>query len=137
TPIAPTSPWLNKSGLNPYADFVMQTDAALGELLTALDHQGLTENTLLIVTSDNGCSPQAKFDELVPKGHNPSYVFRGHKADIYEGGHRIPFVARWPGRVKPGSRSDQLLCLTDFMATCAQILGVELPPTAGEDSVGF
>lgn len=137
TPILPTGPWQDKSGLNPYADFVMQTDDAIGQVLTALDQHGLRDNTLVLVTSDNGCSPQAKFEELVPKGHNPSYVFRGHKADIYEGGHRIPFLARWPGQVKAGTRSDQLLCLTDFMATCSQILGVDLPATAGEDSTGF
>jgi arylsulfatase A-like enzyme len=137
TPIAPTSPWQGKSGLNHYADFVMQTDDALGQLLAALDKHGLAENTLLIVTSDNGCSPQAKFEELVPKGHNPSYVFRGHKADIYEGGHRIPFLARWPARVKAGGKSDQTLCLTDLMATCAEIVGATLPDAAGEDSVSI
>src|SRR6185436_18770234 len=93
--------------------------------------------TLVIVTSDNGCSPQAKFNELLPRGHNPSYVFRGNKADIYEGGHRIPFLVRWPGHVKPGVTSDQTICLTDFMATCAEILGVKLPDNAGEDSVSL
>ncbi len=137
TPIAPTSPWQGKSGLNPYADFVMQTDEAIGQLLAALDRHGLAESTLVMVTSDNGCSPQAKFEELVPKGHNPSFVFRGHKADIFEGGHRIPFLARWPGHVKGGSKSDQTLCLTDLMATCAQIVDAKLPDTAAEDSVGF
>src|SRR5438093_12943593 len=123
------------SGLNPYADFVMQTDAALGQVLDALDRNGLIGSTLLIVTSDNGCSPQAKFEELVPRGHNPSYVFRGNKADIYEGGHRIPFLVRWPGHVPPGTRSDQTTCLTDLMATVAQIIDVPLTPDAGEDSV--
>ncbi len=137
TPIAPTDAWRGKSGLNPYADFVMQTDAALSQLLDALDKNGLTENTLVVVTSDNGCSPQAKFEELVPKGHNPSYHFRGNKADIYEGGHRIPFLVRWPGHVKAGATSDQTTCLTDFAATCAEILGVRLPDDAAEDSVSM
>jgi arylsulfatase A-like enzyme len=137
TPILPTKDWQGKSGLNPYADFVMQTDFALGQVLAAIDQQGLADNTLVIVTSDNGCSPQAKFEELVPKGHNPSYLFRGHKADIYEGGHRIPFLARWPGRVKPGTTSAQVLCLTDLMATCADIQGAKLPDNAAEDSVSF
>lgn len=137
TPIVPTPPWQGKSGLNPYADFVMQTDAALGEVLEALDRYGLADNTLVIVTSDNGCSPQARYEELLPRGHNPSYRFRGHKADIYEGGHRVPFLVRWPGKVAPGSRSDQLLCLTDLMATCAELVGATLPPDAGEDSVSF
>jgi arylsulfatase A len=137
TPIAPVDLWKGKSGLNPYADFVMQTDAAIGEVLAALDKQGLTESTLVIVTSDNGCSPQAKFDELIPRGHNPNYVFRGNKADIYEGGHRIPFLVRWPGRVKPATKSNQTICLTDFLATAADILDVELPASAAEDSVSI
>jgi arylsulfatase A len=135
TPIAPRPEWQGKSGLNPYADFVMQTDAALGQVLEALDKNGLTENTLVVVTSDNGCSPQAKFEELVPKGHNPSYIFRGTKADIYEGGHRIPFLVRWPGHVRAGTKSDQTVCLTDLTATCAELLGVVLPSDAAEDSV--
>ncbi|HEY2412752.1 MAG TPA: arylsulfatase [Pirellulaceae bacterium] len=137
TPIAPTETWHGKSGLNPYADFVMQTDAALGEVLAALDKNGLAENTLVIVTSDNGCSPQAKFEELVPKGHNPSYIFRGNKADIYEGGHRIPFLVRWPGHISAGTRSDQTTCLTDFTATVAEIIGDKLPSDAAEDSVSM
>jgi arylsulfatase A len=137
TPIAPTAAWQGKSGLNPYADFVMQTDAALGQVLDALEKHGLAENTLVIVTSDNGCSPQAKFEELVPKGHNPSFVFRGHKADIYEGGHRIPFLVRWPGHIQPAVTTDQTICLTDLLATCAEILGVKLPDQAGEDSVSM
>ncbi len=134
TPIAPTSPWQGRSKLNAYADFVMETDEAVGKLLAALDRHQLSENTLVILTSDNGCSPQADFSELVSKGHNPSYVFRGHKADIYEGGHRIPLLARWPARVKAGGKSEQLACLTDFMATCAEITGAKLPDNAAEDS---
>jgi arylsulfatase A-like enzyme len=137
TPIAPTAEWQGKSGLNFYADFVMQTDAGIGQVLDALDKHGLADNTLVIVTSDNGCSPQAKYDELLAKGHNPSHVFRGHKADIFEGGHRVPFVVRWPGVVQPGARSDELLCLTDLLATCAEIVGAKLPDSAGEDSVSF
>jgi arylsulfatase A-like enzyme len=137
TPIAPTASWQGKSGLNFYTDFVMQTDAAIGQVLDALEKNGLTDSTLLIVTSDNGCSPQAKFEELVPKGHNPSYVFRGNKADIYEGGHRIPFLVRWPGHVSAGSKSSQTTCLTDFIATCADILGTNLPDDAAEDSVSM
>jgi arylsulfatase A-like enzyme len=137
TPILPTPEWQGKSGLNPYADFVMQTDATLGAVLDALGKHGVADNTLVIFTSDNGCSPQAKYDELQAKGHDPSYVFRGHKADIFDGGHRVPYLVRWPGKIKPGSNSDQLICLTDLMATCADILGVKLPDNAGEDSVSL
>lgn len=137
TPIAPTEPWQGKSGLNPYADFVMQTDWAIGQVLEALEQHGLADNTLVIATSDNGCSPQARMEELKEKGHHPSGIYRGHKADIYEGGHRVPFVVRWPAKVKPGQRCDQTVCLTDLMATAAQIVGAKLPDDAGEDSVSL
>jgi arylsulfatase A-like enzyme len=137
TPVAPTKDWQGKSGLNYYADFVMQTDAGIGQVLQALEDQGLAQNTLVIMTSDNGCSPQADFPALLAKGHNPSQLLRGHKADIYEGGHRIPFIVRWPGRVKAGSKSEQTICLTDFMRTAADILQVKLPDNAAEDSVSI
>jgi len=96
---------------------------------------GLANDTIVIFTSDNGCSPTANFEELAHAGHKPSYVFRGHKADIYEGGHRIPLLIRWPARIQPGSRTDETVCLVDLLATCADLLGVELPDNAGEDSV--
>ncbi|HEY3323621.1 MAG TPA: arylsulfatase [Planctomycetota bacterium] len=137
TPILPTPEWQGKSGINAYADFVMQVDWSVGQVLAALDKAGIADNTLVIFTSDNGCSPMAKFDELLAKGHNPSYVFRGTKADIFDGGHRIPFLARWPGKIKAGSESDQLICLVDLMATCAEITGAKLPDNAGEDSVSI
>ncbi len=137
TPIAPTKEWRGKSGLNDYADFVMQTDAAVGELLAALDRLGLADNTFVIFTSDNGCSPQADFPALAALGHDPSAARRGHKADIFDGGHRIPLIVRWPGRVAAGGRSDSFVCLGDFMATCADLLGKKLPETAAEDRVSF
>lgn len=137
TPIAPTAEWLGKSGLNPYADFVMQTDACIGEVIDEIDRQGIGENTLVIVTSDNGCSPEAKFDELAAKGHDPSYRFRGLKADIFDGGHRVPFLVLWPGQVKAGSTSRQLVCLTDLFATIAEIVGAKVPEDAAEDSFSF
>lgn len=137
TPVVPTSAWQGKSGLSPYGDFVMQTDAAVGRVLEALDRHGLTDDTLVVVTSDNGCTPMAGFDDMVKLGHHPSGPFRGHKADIFEGGHRIPFVVRWPGKVAPGSVSDQTICLTDLMATTAAIVGETLPAGAGVDSVNL
>ena len=133
----PAGPWRGRSGLNAYGDFVMQTDGSMGQLLAALDRAGLAANTLVIFTSDNGCSPAAGVAELERKGHFPSYHFRGYKADIFDGGHRIPFLARWPGRIAPGTASDQLICLCDLMATCAEIVGVKLPAAAGEDSVSL
>jgi arylsulfatase A len=137
TAIAPSKEWVGKTSLGPYADFVAQTDHAVGEVLAALDARGVTGETLVVFTSDNGCSPQADFADLARHGHNPSHVFRGHKADIFDGGHRVPFLVRWPGVVKPGARSDRLVCLTDVIRTCAVALGAAVPDAAGEDSVSF
>lgn len=137
TPIAPTKEWQGKSGLNPYADFVMQTDASVGEVLDTLEEAGLATNTIVFFASDNGCSPEARFGELAAKGHFPSARFRGAKADIFDGGHRIPFLVRWPGHVKMSSASDQLVCLNDLFATVAEILDSKLPDTAAEDSVSL
>jgi arylsulfatase A-like enzyme len=137
TPIVPTKPWQGRSGLNPYADFVMQTDDAVGQVLAALDRHGLATNTLVVFTSDNGCAPLADVEALRQAGHEPSGPWRGFKADLWEGGHRVPFIVRWPGRVKPGAVAADLVSLVDFMATCADILGVTLPPNAGEDSISF
>ena len=137
TPIVPTKEWQGKSGLGDYGDFVMQTDGGFGEILEALDRNGFSENTLVIFTSDNGCSKAANIKGLEKKGHFPSANLRGSKADLWEGGHRVPFVVRWPGMVKAGSESKQLICLTDLMATCAGILNVSVPEGSGEDSVSF
>ncbi len=138
TPIAPTEEWKGKSSLgHEYADFVMQTDAAVGEVLQALEEQGLTDDTLVIFTSDNGCAHYIGAAEMEAKGHFPSAQFRGYKGDIWDGGHRIPFIVRWPGKVKAGSRAAQLGCLTDLLATCAEIAGAELPSGAAEDSVSI
>lgn len=137
TPLEVAPEWRGKSGLNTYADFVMQTDDAVGQMLQALGAAGLAENTLVIFTSDNGCSPQAKYDELLAKGHNPSGPWRGHKADIFEGGHRVPFLARWPGKIEAAISNEQTICLTDLFATVAAILGAKLPENAAVDSVNF
>ena len=136
-PIVPTKEWVGKSGLGPYGDFVMQTDGSVGQVMEALDKAGIADHTLLIFTSDNGFSPQAGTKVLEDKGHFPSEFRRGYKADIWDGGHRIPFIARWPGRIKAGTRTDQITCLTDLMATSAEIVGAKLPDNAGEDSVSI
>ena len=134
TPILPLEEFKGKSKTNLYGDFMLQVDHTVGEILKALDRQGITEETLIIFTSDNGCSNQADFDDLATFGHDPSYHFRGHKADIFEGGHRVPFVVRWPGKVEPGSSSAQIICLTDLLATAAAIVGDTLASNAGVDS---
>jgi arylsulfatase A len=137
TPIVPTDDFRGRTGLGPYGDFVAQVDAVVGEVIQALDRNGLGDQTLVIVTSDNGCSPSADFAALARLGHHPSGLFRGSKADIFEGGHRIPFIARWSGRVKAGSTCDDTICLTDLMATVAAIVGDTLPGGVGEDSVSI
>jgi arylsulfatase A-like enzyme len=137
TPILPTEKFRGKSGIGPYGDFVIQCDDTVGQVMEALNRNGMSENTLFIVTSDNGCSPMADFDDLAQQDHYPSYHFRGYKADIYEGGHRIPFIARWPEKVASGKVCDDTICLTDLMATVASILGADLPENAGEDSVSI
>lgn len=137
TPIVPSADWRRRSGLNPYADFVMETDWAVGAVMGALERAGVSSNTLVFFTSDNGCSPEADFKELRYRGHEPSHTLRGAKADIFEGGHRVPLVVSWPGRVAAGTRTDQLVSLNDLMATCAEITGVKLPDHAGEDSVSL
>ncbi|MGX1928735.1 sulfatase family protein [Flagellimonas sp. 2504JD4-2] len=134
TPILPTEEWQDKSGLNPYGDFMMMVDDYMGKLNTAVKNAGIEENTIIIFTSDNGCSPAAKIEELTEKGHYPSYLFRGHKADIFEGGHRVPYIVKWPERVKSGSTTPQTICTTDFAATCAAIAGYELKDNEAEDS---
>jgi len=115
----------------------MQTDATLGAVLDALDQAGLREDTLVVMTSDNGCSNQVDLPELSRFGHNPNHVFRGHKADIFDGGHHIPFLARWPGQVAPNSTYKELTCLNDWFATVADILGKPLPENTAEDSVSL
>lgn len=135
-PIVPSKEWQGKSGLEPYADFVMETDWAVGEVLTALDKAGIGNNTLVILTSDNGPTGSAS-RRLEKKDHDTNAGLRGVKTDIFDGGHRIPFIVRWPDRVKAGASSDQTICLTDLLATCANIVGAKLPDNAGEDSVSM
>ena len=117
-----------------YGDFVMQVDDVVGQIREVLKVNGISENTLLIFTSDNGCSPKANFDELAKVKHDPSYKFKGHKADIYEGGHHVPFIVEWPKKVQKNTKSNQTICTTDFFATCAEIVGYKIKDTEAEDS---
>ncbi len=137
TPIVPSQEWRGKSGLGDYADFVMETDWAIGEVLGEIDKAGIANNTLVIATSDNGCSPAAGTGKLEAQGHFASAQYRGYKADIWDGGHRVPFLARWPDRVQAGSQCTQLICHTDLIATCADILGATVSDNTGEDSVSI
>lgn len=137
TPIVPNKQWIGKSGIGNYGDFLMETDWVVGQVLEALDRNGIAENTLVIFSTDNGCSPRAEIPELHTKGHYPNGKLRGHKADIYEGGHRVPTIAVWPKVIKPSTETARLTTLADFYATCADIAGAEVAPTGGVDSVSF
>ena len=135
TPIFPTEKFKGKSGTNEYGDFCLLVDDTVGRVMKSLEKNGIIEDTIVIFTADNGCSPMADFEELATYDHNPSYIYRGMKSDIFEGGHRIPYVVRWPERIKAGSVSNQTLCLSDFTATMAEIISYDTPDNAAEDSV--
>lgn len=132
TPWLPTSDFKDASGAGYYGDFAAQVDWTVGEVLAALDRLEIAENTLIVFTSDNGAhwypADIERFD------HRANLHLRGQKADIWEGGHRVPFVIRWPGYVPAGSTSDETTTHTDFLATLAELVGISLPDAAGEDS---
>ena len=146
-PVWPAQRFEGTTELGPYGDFIVQVDAAVGDVMSALDQAGVDDNTLLIVTSDNG-SFMSRLDGLDDRdhtddstiqayragNHTANHVYRGTKADIWEGGHRVPFFARWPGQIEPGSTREEVISLTDVFATVAEIVGKELPNNAAEDS---
>ena len=135
TPWLPTDGFRGKTDVGYYGDFVTQVDAVLEQVMVALNEAGLAENTLLIMTSDNGS--HWPVGDIAKWRHDANGGFRGQKADIHEGGHRVPFIVRWPGKITPGSSCDHVTCLTDLLATCAAIVGESLPENAGEDSFSF
>jgi arylsulfatase A-like enzyme len=130
---APHAPWLppdfakGKSKEGPRGDLVWLVDWCVGRVLATLETLNLGDNTLVIFTSDNG-------PRIGAEGHRSAAPWRGYKSHVWEGGHRVPFIARWPGRIKPNTTNDELICLTDLMATCAGIVGQKLPKDAGPDS---
>lgn len=134
TPIVPVPPFKDASGMNPYADFVMQMDHLMGELLDTVESEGMAENTIIFFSSDNGCSPEANFKHLATHQHDPSAGYRGHKADLFEGGHRVPLIVRWPGKIKAGTQSNALVCQSDLYSTLREITGQEALANSGEDS---
>jgi arylsulfatase A-like enzyme len=135
TPWMPAKEWSGKSKAGIYGDFVAQVDAVLGRVMKTLEESGLTRNTLLIFTSDNGAHWTP--DDKARFPHRANANWRGMKADIHDAGHRIPFLARWPGHIREGQVSRQLGCLTDLMGTAAELAGVALPRDAGEDSFSW
>lgn len=133
TPILPSKEFQGKSHLNPYGDFVLMVDDMVGKILNAIKSNGIENNTIVIFCSDNGCSPVAHIPDLQSKGHYPSYIYRGHKADLFEGGHRLPCFISWPGKISPHT-VDQIICFTDFYRTLGALTGYYLKDDEGEDS---
>ncbi|MEM7373189.1 MAG: arylsulfatase [Bacteroidota bacterium] len=123
-----------KTESGPHGDFIFEMDYIMGELLQTLDRLGLTDNTIVMFASDNGPEVPTVLDMRKSYKHDGATPWRGVKRDQWEGGHRTPFIVRWPGQVQPNTSSDQLLSLTDVMATCAEIVGVQIPNNAAEDS---
>ena len=138
SPVAPTKEWQGKSGLNAHADFVMQTDDSVGQVISALKRNGLLDNTLVISSADNGTSARtADMSLLNAKGHYPSGDLRGAKADTWDGGHRVHFFASWPEVIKAHSTSNELISLNDIFTTLADVLDVNLGDSAAVDSFSF
>ena len=135
SPLAPAPEFRDKSGLGAYGDFVMQLDHFVGILMDKLEEKGIADDTILIFTSDNGCAPAVDVPALQALGHFPSAQFRGTKSDIWEGGHRVPFIVRWPGHVAAGTTCGHTVCLVDMLATFAELSGQTYGDDTGEDSV--
>lgn len=132
-PALPAEQFVGETEAGPLGDFIFEFDYLVGELLATLERLEMDDNTLVIVSSDNG--PEIVVTHMREEyGHDSARPWRGLKRDNWEGGHRIPFIARWPGRIAPGRISDQTICLTDFMATCASIVDTDLPEDTAEDS---
>ena len=123
-----------KTEAGPHGDFIFELDYVVGRLMSKLDQLGYGENTLVIFTSDNGPEVPTVIDMRKTYKHDGARPWRGIKRDQWEGGHRVPFIARWPKKIKDGSTSAQTICLTDVMATCAALTGATIPPNAAEDS---
>ena len=138
TPLAVNAAWRGRSGLDSLvADLVMETDDAIGRILSTLSTLGLERDTLVLVTSDNGMAPYTGAAALEAKGHFPSGPLKGYKGDTWEGGHRVPFIVRWPAVSPAGRVCDHLVHHADLMATLAEIVGTSLPASAGEDSISL
>ncbi|MCR5784999.1 MAG: arylsulfatase [Eubacterium sp.] len=132
-PILPTEEYKGKSEIGLYGDFILQLDGFIGRLEDKLKECSLLENTIVIFASDNGCSTIVDIPKLKSMGHSPSYIYRGNKSCIWDGGHRVPFIVNWPGHIAPGV-CDNLSCLTDMYATFAELLGASYDASTAEDS---
>lgn len=135
-PVAPSKPFQGKTDKGEYGDFVYQVNWSVGQIMKALKQADMAEDTLFIFTGDNGASPNAA-RSAVKKGHKPNWPWRGGKTTVWEGGHRVPFIVRWPEQVEPGTSTNGLVSVVDLMATCADLVDFDLPDDAGEDSQSF
>ena len=133
TPIVPTEEFIGRSGIGPYGDYALMVDDIVGQIRQLLREQGRLDNTIIVFSTDNGCSPAADLPALNGAGHYPSYIFRGYKADLFEGGHRVPTIVEWSG-ADQGKVCDQTICLSDFVATFAALNGYRLRDDEAEDS---
>ncbi|MDR1720601.1 MAG: arylsulfatase [Dysgonamonadaceae bacterium] len=133
TPILPVKEFQGKSGLSPYADFTMMVDHFVGEIVQTLEKNKIADNTILVFASDNGIALWSDIKYMEEHGHFPSYIYRGYKADLYDGGHHIPCLMQWPARIQPHT-VNQTICLNDFMATFAELTGYRLKDNEAEDS---
>jgi arylsulfatase A-like enzyme len=141
-PVVPASDFVGKTKVGAYGDFVYQSDWSIGQVLDALNRAGVADNTLVIFTSDNGAEITGEvnpgtYDRAQEFAHNSSGDLRGAKRDAWEGGHRVPFIARWPKKIEAGAVSDEVVCHVDLMSTIAAILGQKLPDNTAEDSVNI
>jgi len=136
TPWVPSKPFQKRSKAGLYGDYVEEIDASIGKIVDQLQISGVAANTLVMVTSDNG-APWEKRDSDEAAGHWADANWRGQKSDIQEGGHRVPFIVRWPAKVKAGEVSSQLICHTDIFATVAELVGAKLTSGMAEDSYSF
>lgn len=132
-PIIPNDEYRGKSEAGPFGDFVFESDAMAGRIFQALENGGFTENTLVVFTADNGPEKYA-YKRLEKYDHWSSGPLRGLKRDMWEGGHRVPFVISWPGRIAPGSMSDETVSQVDLAATFASMIGYDLPADQAIDS---
>ncbi len=139
-PIAPSATFRGTSKAGPYGDFVQETDWAVAEIMKAVEDAGIDKNTLIIFTSDNGSPGQdgekmsGAMNAVMKYDHYPNYPFRGMKTDLWEGGHHVPFIVKWSGKIKANSISAATICQTDFLATCAALLNGHVPEKEAQDS---
>ncbi len=136
-PSFPARQFQGSTKAGPHGDFIFEMDHIVGALMTTLKELGVDDNTIVMFSSDNGPENPSAWHMRTHYEHDGAYPWRGLKRDTWEGGHRVPLIAHWPGHIKPGSKSNQTISLVDIMATLASVVGIDLPSNAAEDSFDF